>query len=112
MHIGLKIKEVTELRGITKAELGRRLNMSSTNIHKIFKRESIDTGLLDRLSDILEHDFFQYYIKSAIVNDLSAVFELETCKEKLKMSEKINSLLEEKIMYLENRKQLGDSRDL
>ncbi|OFY63773.1 MAG: hypothetical protein A3H98_06800 [Bacteroidetes bacterium RIFCSPLOWO2_02_FULL_36_8] len=60
-HIGEKIKTVVEKRGITKAELARRLNMSSTNIHKIFNRKSIDTGLLTSLSKELEFDFFNFY---------------------------------------------------
>lgn len=61
IHIGQKIKEVVEKRGIAKTELARRLNMTSSNIHKIFNRESIDTDLLTRLSEILEFDFFQFY---------------------------------------------------
>ena len=61
VFIGKLIKEITERRGISKSELGRRLNMSPTNVHKIFKRETIDTGLLHKISEVLEYDFFQYY---------------------------------------------------
>ncbi len=60
-HIGEKIKEILEKRAISKSELSRRLNMTSTNVHKIFKRETIDTGLLKKISEALDHDFFQYY---------------------------------------------------
>lgn len=64
IHIGEKIREIVEKRGMAKTELARRMNMTSSNIHKIFTRETIDTGLLIKLSEILEHDFFSYYPKN------------------------------------------------
>jgi transcriptional regulator with XRE-family HTH domain len=90
IHIGEKIKEVTEARGISKAELGRRLNMTSTNVHKIFKRESIDTSLLKNLSNVLEHDFFTYFRSDTnIPPELKQLYE-----DKIK-------LLEDKVRYQE-----------
>ena len=65
IHIGSIIKEVLAERGMSKVELSRRLNMTSTNIHKIFKRESIDTGLLLNLCKALKYDFFQYYMSAS-----------------------------------------------
>lgn len=35
--------------------------MSPANVHKIFKRSSLDAGLLLRLSNILDYDFFQHF---------------------------------------------------
>lgn len=32
-----------------------------TNVYNIFKRQSIDTETLLRISQILNHDFFSYY---------------------------------------------------
>lgn len=110
--IGKIIKEITEQRGISKSELGRRLNMSPTNVHKIFKRETIDTGLLYNLSQVLAYDFFAHYtfgpsyeMKGDIVTTASeseAVYkkELDLSREKIQMLEKINMLLEEKIEHL------------
>jgi DNA-binding Xre family transcriptional regulator len=65
IHIGSIIKEVLAERGMSKVELSRRLNMTSTNIHKIFKRETIDTGLLLNLCKALKYDFFQYYMSAS-----------------------------------------------
>ena len=65
IHIGSIIKEVLAERGMSKVELSRRLNMTSTNIHKIFKRETIDTGLLLNLCKALKYDFFQYYMPAS-----------------------------------------------
>lgn len=110
IHIGQKIKEITEKRGIAKAELGRRLNMSSTNVHKIFKRESIDTNLLENLSILLEHNFFAYYVEDLPIliqnanNNINSTIsqninngEVESLREKVNMLEKIIDLMEKKI---------------
>jgi hypothetical protein len=35
------------------------------NVHNIFKRTSTDTELLERIGMLLDHDFFQYYIKKS-----------------------------------------------
>ena len=115
VFIGKLIKEITEGRGISKTELGRRLNMSPTNVHKIFKRETIDTGLLQKISIVLEYDFFTHYTSSGksysdnvesfnLVSENEAVYkkELDLCKEKISMLEKINSLLEDKVKHLQN----------
>ena len=61
IHIGNKIKQVFDKKGMTVSEFGRRINKSRENVYSIFKRKTIDTGLLQKISDVLEHDFFQYY---------------------------------------------------
>ena len=60
-HIGRKIKEIVQKRGISKSELGRRIGTTSTNVFKIFQRKSIGTELLMKLSRALDHDFFQHF---------------------------------------------------
>ena len=52
--IGEIIKQRVEVLGMSKAELARRLHMSPANVHKIFKRSSVDTGLLREISNILD----------------------------------------------------------
>jgi DNA-binding Xre family transcriptional regulator len=117
--IGEIIKSISDRRGINKSEFARRLNMSPTNIHKIFKRKSIDTDLLTQIGEILEYDFFIHYIKTkpadysdmmkqlgipvSISNEQEERYrsELENCKEKNVMLEKINVLLEEKVKRIE-----------
>jgi DNA-binding Xre family transcriptional regulator len=111
IHIGEKIKEVVANRGMSKVVLGQRLKMTSTNIHKIFKRETIDTGLLQKLCAALEYDFFQYYYGALpqLVNEEQAaygknarpeaeisVLKLEMAKKEINYLKKINALLEEK----------------
>lgn len=64
IHIGQKIKVIVEKRGITVSEFGRRINKSRENVYSIFKRKSIDTTLLESISEVLEHNFFQYHYKA------------------------------------------------
>ena len=61
IKIGEIIKQRVEVLGISKAELARRLHMSPANVHKIFKRSSVDAALLRDLSNILDYDFFQHF---------------------------------------------------
>lgn len=61
VHIGNTIKVILEQRGMSISEFGRRIKKSRENVYSIFKRETIDTGLLADISAVLEYDFFQYY---------------------------------------------------
>jgi transcriptional regulator with XRE-family HTH domain len=59
--IGEAIKKRLHTIGMSKAELARRLNMSPANVHKIFKRSTVDVKLLRELSIILDYDFFRHF---------------------------------------------------
>jgi hypothetical protein len=89
INIGNKIKQVFDKKGMTISEFGRRINKSRENVYSIFKRKTIDTGLLHKISDVLEHDFFQYY--TGLRNEV----------EKLK---KENSLLREMTTFIKSKK--------
>ncbi|MBD5268095.1 MAG: hypothetical protein HDR48_01900 [Bacteroides sp.] len=61
LHIGKRIKEVFDQqpKGHNATWLAIQLNCNRTNIYDIFRRPTIDTALLERLSRILDHDFFE-----------------------------------------------------
>lgn len=83
VNIGSKIKVVFDKKGMTVSEFARRINKSRENVYSIFKRKSIDTALLTKVGDVLEHDFFQYYTAlGAEVNKLRE--ENQTLKEMVK----------------------------
>jgi transcriptional regulator with XRE-family HTH domain len=63
MDIGKKIRSVIKQQGMTTSEFARRLCTTNQNVHDIYKRTSIDTAQLERIGEILNHDFFQYYVK-------------------------------------------------
>jgi len=61
IHIGEIIKEELHRQDRSVTWLARKLYCDRTNVYNIFKRQSIDTETLLRISAILEHDFFSYY---------------------------------------------------
>lgn len=61
LHIGKLIKEELERQERTVSWFARKLYCDRSNIYKIFKRPTIDTELLLRISNILQHDFFGDY---------------------------------------------------
>ena len=62
-HIGRIIEQVFHDQGRSASWLAEQLHCDRTNVYNIFKRESIDTALLVRISNILQHNFLQYYIQ-------------------------------------------------
>lgn len=61
MHIGQLIREQVDRQGKSVVWLANQLSCSRTNIYKIYERPSIDTGLLLRISQVLNFDFFALY---------------------------------------------------
>ncbi len=59
IHIGKRIETVLREKERTVAWFARKLYCNRQNVYDIFKRESIDTTLLQRISVILEHNFFR-----------------------------------------------------
>ncbi|MES2396332.1 MAG: helix-turn-helix domain-containing protein [Bacteroidota bacterium] len=91
IHIGKQIKEVFDKKGFTVTEFAKRINKSRENIYSIFKRKTIDTGLLQIISGVLEYDFFTLYSS----NDSS--IEIERLQEQNKLLREMNSLLKSKV---------------
>lgn len=61
IHIGNLIKEELERQERSVSWFARKLCCDRSNIYKIFKRATIDTELLLRISLVLNHDFFVVY---------------------------------------------------
>lgn len=118
IHIGEKIKERAKELRIGPTELATLINTSKQNVYGIFKRESIDTALLQKICKALKYDFFSFFIDSklspsneVIVNakkgkaypSLENELEFNTIKtqlmdmkEKYQLLKKVNILLEER----------------
>lgn len=88
VHIGNLIKKRVEEKGMNKSEFTRRINTTSQNIHGIFKRKSIDTALLQKISELLDFDFFQYYSPFQK--------EIQKLKEENQLLKEMNAFLKEK----------------
>ena len=61
IHIGHVIHAKVKDKGITVTEFAQKINCNRTNIYNIFTRQSIDTDLLLRISQVLDYDFFKLY---------------------------------------------------
>jgi hypothetical protein len=80
------------------------------NVYRIFKKRHLDTGLLLKISQVLNHNFFQYYVTSSETTSLQQSEEtlrlasevsdyhrqLELAKKEIDYLRKIIKLMEEK----------------
>lgn len=57
-HLGEAIKEELDRQERSVAWFARKLSCDRSNVYRIFQKESIDTGLLIRISVILQYNFF------------------------------------------------------
>jgi hypothetical protein len=117
IHIGKKIKDVWRASRLKGTEFASSINKDRQVIYDIFKRETIDTGLLQKIGKVLDHDFFSYYSAAApmTANEEKVAYglkaeiqkledELRICKKQLaevekrcELLEKLNRLTEEKL---------------
>lgn len=88
-HVGHKIREVADRKGMQISELGRRINTARQNVYKILNKKTMDTGMLLKISKVLEYDFFQHYTP------------LKEENQKLKSD---NTLLKEMIVLLKEKR--------
>lgn len=61
VNIGREIENELRRQERTVTWMARRLSCERSNIYSIFRRQSIDTNLLLRISQILGRDFFSVY---------------------------------------------------
>lgn len=61
LHIGKIIHEKVKLSQRSVKEVAAHINRSENTMYDIYKRESIDTGLLLKLCEILEFNFFALF---------------------------------------------------
>ena len=61
IHIGRLIEDELRRQERTVTWFAEKLCCERTNVYSIFKRESIDTALLLRISNVLNKNFFSYY---------------------------------------------------
>ncbi len=81
IHIGKKIQDVLKQTRYKKTEFADMINISRTVVYDIFKRETIDTGLLKKISEVLNHDFFSYYEQASVVKENKADYGYATKSE-------------------------------
>jgi transcriptional regulator with XRE-family HTH domain len=125
LHIGKKIKEVLRDSNLSVIEFAKKINRTRDPVYKIFAKESMDTELLQKISEVLQHDFFSYYsntlsivkepgkagyvkkddLLASMGKDLLAMKQkLAEMDEKYEVLQKLSRFQEEKIIKLEKKK--------
>lgn len=76
IHIGKAIQAKLKEQGRTVKWMSEKLCYERTNVYSIFRRKSIDTDLLYRISIILEYDFLSC-MTAKIANSLGEISVVE-----------------------------------
>ena len=96
VHIGKKIKEVWRRSRLKGTEFASLINKDRQVIYDIFKRESIDTELLQQISKVLNYDFFSYYSHDLpVVKEPREKFGYATKDELENLTRTVQSLVKE-----------------
>ncbi len=61
VHIGSLIEQELRKQERTVTWFASKLHCDRTNVYKIFKKQSIDTRLLEQICIILQHNFFEEF---------------------------------------------------
>jgi transcriptional regulator with XRE-family HTH domain len=119
VEIGQKIKEVFDSRHMKLTDFADELGTVRQNVYRIFRKRHLDTGLLLKISQVLHHNFFQYYVDqpeeliqdgnvSQLKNEATEYRQqLELSKKEVDYLRKIIKLMEEKselIQQMESKK--------
>jgi hypothetical protein len=97
VEIGQKIKEVFDQRDMKLTDFADQLGTVRQNVYRIFKKRHLDTGLLIKISEVLNHNFFQYYVPVQHKADgIDFQHQLMLAKKEIDYLRKIIKLMEEK----------------
>lgn len=114
--IGSQIEKILREKRISVSEFAEKINTNRNNVYHIFNRKTIDTGLLEKISKVLEYNFFKFYYTEIPISNLkkenndecvkmindfkienrTLKREIEQFKRELQLKDKIIELLENK----------------
>lgn len=106
IHIGQKIKEELYAQGISVSIFAKQINRSRNVAYNIFERESIDTALLNKISKILNCDFFSMFSAQKDFNHQSMKHYNDPPEDYHKQSEELallrqhHEILQKEVEYL------------
>ena len=110
VEIGQKIKEVFEARHKKLTDFADELGTVRQNVYRIFRKRHLDTGLLLKISQVLDYNFFQYYVETPAENsemeNARQVAEVSEYQQKLELSKKEIDYLRKIIRLMEEKTEL------
>lgn len=105
VHIGEKVQQVFEQKGLKLSDFADKLGTVRQNVYRIFKKHELDTGLLSKISQVLNHNFFQYYCPTDDQDSLQDL-RIQKLEEELMLSRKEIDYLKKIIVLMEERAEL------
>ena len=106
IQIGPKVQEVFESRNMKLSDLADQLGTVRQNVYRIFKKRDLDTGLLMKISEVLNHNFFHYYKTQDASSDQPVDKELADLRGQLDLSKKEIDYLKKIIVLMEEKARL------
>jgi transcriptional regulator with XRE-family HTH domain len=100
--IGSKIQAIFESKNIRLSDFADDLGTVRQNVYRIFKKRDLDTGLLTKVSEVLNHNFFQYYVRENSIDNktdetaASLQQQLELARQEVDYLKRIIQLMDEK----------------
>lgn len=96
IHIGKKIREVLNKSHFTIVEFSKKINLTRDGVYKIFEKETIATDQLQKISKVLNHDFFIYYQNQLnILSDHSPKYGYAVKEDLEDLAKIVNALTKE-----------------
>ena len=93
MIIGKRIKQLSKNKEVSVIDLAQKLDVSTTAIYDIFKKDKLSTDILEKISEILNipmADFFEDNAKTVIGKDNngnvvqnSTHVNIDSCKQEI-----------------------------
>lgn len=105
-EIGPKVQEVFESRNMKLSDLADKLGTVRQNVYRIFKKKDLDTGLLIKISEVLNHNFFHYYKTPEPSADQPIDREIAELRSQLELSKKEIDYLKKIIVLMEEKTRL------
>lgn len=111
VEIGQKIKEIFDGRHMKLTDFADELGTVRQNVYRIFRKRHLDTGLLLKISQVLHHNFFQYYVdrpQDTLENESINQLKIEAIdyQQQLDLSKKEIDYLRKIIKLMEEKSQL------
>ncbi len=105
--IGQLIKERLEASPMKVTAFAKAIGTERTNVYDILKRDSIDTGLLKKIGQVLDYDFFQHMLEDRTIEAMRNRHIVKTARIlveiELSEDEITNIKLDEKIFKILNK---------
>lgn len=100
INMGQKVQGVFNKSGMSVTDFAYKIHTTRENVYNIFDRKSMSSELLQKISQVLNHDFFMYYNKNITV--VIAEEELELLKSNNELLENLIERFKKISNYFQN----------